>query len=254
MDISAVATSLFGSSSASSIFSIGQSATSTADQQTAKAIITGHRREINRIRGYKEQLTPTENKKLTDIADKVRAISVKAVSGTVRQDELDEHDELLKEADRIIGKPIVDLEIDEKLAEYNNLKLAILEPKLPPALAKHVAFLERYKDGLEKQIDENPDRLTTKIRFQAVSGLLDQLAPLRLTNNLSRVERKTYNDIVELMNDHSGLKIELTAEESDRIIVLERSIAGFQNSLGPDLSQQPTPQAVANAYISLSRR
>ena len=60
-----------------------------------------------------------------------------------------------------------------------------------------------------------------------------------------------YDDIVELINDHTGVKIELTAAESSKVAALESSIAQFQSILGPDLSQQPTAQAVANAYATL---
>lgn len=253
MDITAAANSIFGSPTVDSIFSSGQGVSNTADQQSAKAIITGHKREINRIRGYKEQLTPRDNKRLNEIATRIREITTRATAGTARQDELDENGELRREADIIIGKPTVDLEIDEKLAEYNNLKLSLLEPELSPALAKRVAFLERYKSGLEEQINENPNRITLKLQFQSAAGLIDQLKPLRLTTELSRREGKSYDDIVGLINEHVGVKVELTVEESNKVIALERSITQFQGSLGPDLSQQPTPQAVANAYVSLSR-
>jgi len=253
MEISATASALFGSSSAETIFSSGQSATNTAEQQSAKAIINGHRREINRIRGYKEQLTPSENNRLSELADKIRVIGAKASAGTVREDELADRAEFLAEADRIIGKPTADLEIDPELAEFNNLKLSLLEPKLDPVKAKRVTFLERYKNNLEAQINKNPGRQTPQIRFQNVASLIDQLKPLRLTTELSQAERKAYDDVVGLMNEHAGRKIELSADESDRVIALERSITQFQGSLGPDLSQQPTPQAVSNAYVALTR-
>lgn len=250
MDIAATATSLFGSSSAESIFSSGQTA---SDQQSAKVIISAHKREINRIRGYKEELTPTDNNRLTKLAEKIRAIVAKASAGTVRPDELTDRTEYLKEADRIIGKPTVDLEVDITLAGYNNLKLAILESKLPPATAKRVAFLERFKNNLEDIINSNPDRLAPQLQFQSVNRILNQLNPLRLTTDLTRAEAKTYDNIVTLMNDHVGHKVELSVKDSNRVIALERSIALFQGSLGPDLSKQPTPQAVANAYVSLTR-
>lgn len=124
---------------------------------------------------------------------------------------------------------------------------------MSPALAKRVSFLERYKSGLEQQINENPKRTTPKLQFQTTAGLIDQLRPLRLTTELSRREGKAYDDIVGLINEHAGVKVELTVDESNRVIALERSITQFQGSLGPDLSQQPTPQAVANSYVSLSR-
>lgn len=254
MEIAATASSLFGSSSAETIFSLGQSVGATSSQQSAKAIIIASKREINRIRGYKLDLTPTDNQKLTQLAKKISVIEAKSIAGTVREDELADRLEYIDEANRIIGKPIVGVEADEKLAEYNALKVALLEPKLDGATAKRVAFLERYKNTLAEQINNNPDRRTPQLQYQTAIKLIDQLKPLRLTTELSIAERKAYDDIVELINDHTDVKIELTAKESGRVIALERSIADFQSSLGPDLSQQPTPQAVANAYISLSRR
>lgn len=254
MEIASIASRLFGSSSAATIFSLGQSVSGTSVQQSAQAIITAQKREISRIRGYKLDLTPTDNRKLTELADKIKVIEAKAVAGTVRADELDDRLEFFEEADRIVGKPIVDVEADQKLAEFNALREALLEPKLDSATAKHVAFLERYRDSLEDQISENPDRRTPQIRIRSAIAQIKQLKPPRLTTELSIAERKTYDDIVELINDHAGIKIELTARESDKVIALENSIRNFRALLGPDISQQPTPQAVARAYISLARR
>ncbi len=254
MDISATASSLFGSASADSIFAATKSATGTSDQQSARAIITAHNRSINRIRGYKLALTPTDKQKLVELKEKIQTIETKAGAGTVRQDELDDRLEMLNEADRIIGKPIVDVEADLQLAQFNNLRLALLEPKLDSATAKRVAFLERFRDSTEDQINENPDRHSLQLKLQSIVRQIGVLKPLRSTSQLSKAERKTYDAIVTLINDHAGVKIELTSQESNRVAALQSSIAQFQGSLGPDPSQQPTPQAVARAYTSLSRR
>lgn len=253
IDISSIASALFGSASAETLFSAGQSASATPDQQSAKTIIGAHKREINRLRGYKLELTPSDLQKLSKLKEKIQIIEAKASKGTVRADELDDRLEMLDEANRIIGKPIVDVEADAKLAEYTALKVALLEPKLDIATAKRVAFLERFRNTIEEEITNNPDRQSLKTKFQGIDGLIKSLKPPRATSQLSLAERRTYDDIVELINDHAGIKVELTAAESDKVAALERSIVALQSALGPDLSQEPTPQAVARAYISLSR-
>lgn len=249
----ATAESFFGPSSADSIISAGQSASGTSDQQSAKLIITAQKREINRIRGYKLDLSPSDLQKLSKLKGKILKIEDKAAAGTARADELDDRLEFLNEADRIVGKPIVDIEIDDTLAEFNALKLALLEPKLDNATAKRVAFMERFKDTLEGQINKDPERLSLQQKFQSVSSVINRLKPLRAPSQLSKAEGKTYDDIVKLINDHVGVKIELTVVESTKVAALESSIINFQNILGPDISQQPTAQAVSNAYVALTR-
>jgi hypothetical protein len=247
------AETLFGSASAGSLLSAGQSTSGKSNQQSAATIISSQKREINRIRGYKLELTPADLFKLSKLKEKIRVIEAKAAAGTVREDELDDRLEFLKDADRIFGKPIVDIEVDDKLAEFNALKVALLEPKLDNATAKHVAYLERFKESVEQQINKDPERHSLQLKFQSIDSLINNLKPLRAPSQLSKAESKTYDDIVELINDHAGVKIELTAAESIKVAALESSIAQFQSILGPDLSQQPTAQAVANAYIALSR-
>lgn len=245
------AETLFGSGAAGSILSAGQSASGISNQQSAATIITSQKREINRIRGYKLDLTPADLQKLSKLKEKIQEIEAKAAAGTVRVDELDDRIEFLKDADRIFGKPIIDIEVDDKLAEFNALKVAVLEPKLDNATAKRVAFLERFKDTVEQQINKDPERHSLQLKFQSIDTVINNLKPLRAPSQLSRAESKTYDDIVELINDHTGVKIELTAAESRKVAALESSIAQFQSILGPDLSQQPTAQAVANAYATL---
>ena len=246
------AQTFFGSSSADTIIAATQASTGDPDQQVAKNIITAHRREINRIRGYKLDLTPIETQKLVELKEDIQKIEAKVSTGTVRNDELDDRLEMLLEADEILGKPTVDVEADQTLAEFNALKIGLLEPKLDSATANRVAFFERFRDTLEAEINANPERKSLQLKFRSVVQQITTLKPLRLPSQLSVAERKAYDDIVKLINDHAGVKIELTAQETDRVEALESSISRFEGSLGPDLSQQPTPQAVARAYSSLA--
>lgn len=246
------AESLFGSTSPDSIIAATQSGSANSEQRTAANMTNALKREINRIRGYKLELTPAEKQKLSELQADIQAIEAKAANGTARADELEDRTEMLKEADRIIGKPTVDIEADAQLAEFNNIRLQILATRLDPATARRVEFMERYKATLEQEINLNPERLSIQQRFQAVSRQIEQLTPLRSTNQLSRAETRAYNDIVAVINDYVGVKVELTAEESRRVEALGRSLLNFQAALGPDPSQQPTSEDVARAYTSLS--
>ena len=82
------AETLFGSGAAGSILSAGQSASGISNQQSAATIITSQKREINRIRGYKLDLTPADLQKLSKLKEKIQVIEAKAAAGTVRVDEL----------------------------------------------------------------------------------------------------------------------------------------------------------------------
>ncbi len=239
----------FGSTSADAIISATQSQGAAGDQQTALNLTTAAKREINRIRGYKIELSLAEKQKLNDIQTEVLKIQEKVQAGTVRADELDERTELLKEADIIIGKPTVDLEADDLLVEYNNLRLAVIAPRLDDATQKRVEFMQRFKDDLEKQIGENPERHSLQLRFQAIAKQIDSLAPLRSASSLSRRDAKVYDDTVQLINDHAGIKVELTAAESRRVSALEETITKYQDAF-PGASQFSS-QVVARAYASL---
>lgn len=224
------AETFFGSASAGSIIAATQAASSPPDQQVTSAIVTAHKREINRIRGYKVDLTPIETQKLVELREEIQEIDANVAAGAIRPDELRERGEKLKEADRILGKPIVDVEADEKLAEYNALRVAILEPKLDGPTARRVEYFERVLESVNAQLNANPGRQSLHVMYRAISNQLNTLKPLRSPSQLSPAERRVYDDVVELINDHAGVKVELTAREADRVEALQKSIARFQGA------------------------
>ena len=251
MEIGAKATDVFGSPRVESIFAVGVTAAPTPQQETARVSIIAQKREINRIYGYKLQLTPAENQRLAEIQEEVLEIERKASQGTARVDELDDRIELLAEADEIIGKPVVDVEADDTLAEYSQAVETLLHPKLDPTQLAQVERLERVKATIEENLGDNPESPTLLAQFQSVSALIDNLTPPRPVSALSKTERDLYDDLAELINDHVGVKLQLNAKEMIRVAELERSILQLQELLPPDISQQPTPQSVSLAYARL---
>ena len=254
MEIGATASAIFGSKSASSVFSAGETQIRTPAQQSAEVIITAQKREINVLRGYKPTLSQTEKQRLSELEEIVRDVEKKSLNGTARQDEIDDRIEAIAEADEIIGKPVVDVEADETLAEYNALKVGLLEPVLDSIKQKRVDKLTRLKAGLEEQIAENPGRRLLTSQFQTVSRQLEQVNPLNSPSDLSPAAQRTYDDVVELINNHTGVKLELTVGETRRVEELQSSISKLQSQLGPELGSGPTAAAVSRAYSTLSFR
>lgn len=245
-------TDIFGSPSTDSIFSAGKNAPATQEQEIARVTIKAQKREINHLRGYKLELTLADNERLAKIQTKLTEIGRKAQNGTVREDELADRLELLAEADEIIGKPIAnvdeDEEVSEKLSELAGILDALLEPKLNSTLAKRVERLERVKDTLEGNLNNNPESDTLRTQFQNITRLVDELKPDRAISELSTAERKTYDDLADLINDQAGAKVQLSSKEVIRVSELEGSIINLQQLLGADISGQPTPGDVARAY------
>lgn len=253
MDVKSAISELFGAQGgAETFFYAGLSERPSPAQETARVTIDSHRREINRLRGYKPVLTSTEQARLREIQEQVLAIERKAGQGIVRADELEDRRELLREADIIIGKPVVDVEADEELAGLATLMETLLAPKLNPAQEKRVSRLERMRDNIELQFNQNPKSATLRAQFQNLVAQIDSILVPRKITELSPAEVRAYDDLVNLINEKAGAKIELQSRDAKRVLELERSILQMQDLLPPDASQQPTPQSVANAYVSLA--
>lgn len=244
---------LFGSSSATSIFAVGLSASSntTPQQQIAQTTIDSSEREIKRIRGYKEQLTPAENQRLFKIQERIHEIETKATEGTIRPDEVEERSELYLEADAIIGKPSADVENDATLADYSSQIEELLAPKLNPSNAARLKRLENYRTSLQNSIADGDDTATTRNRLQGVIKQINDVNVPREVHTLSVSEQKQYDELVELVNNHAGAKLVLNAKESKRVYDLQQSISQLSSLLPADTSGQPTAAAVARAYTRL---
>lgn len=248
MDINSAVSSIFGAGSAVSIFAAGVTGGATPAQQAAKTTVDSANREINRIRGYKLQLTPAEENQLGKIQDKIRAIDKKAAAGTVRQDEIDDRSELYLEADVIIGKPSAEVESDDILETYRTAIDDLLAPRLDRLSANRLETLEKLKANIEEQIGDNPKNRTAQLQLQNVSRQINDVNVPRRIQELSQSERIEYDRLVEQVNEYAGAKLVLNARDSIRVYNLEKTIADFQSSLPPDPASQPTASSVARAY------
>jgi len=249
----AKATDFFGDRSADSVFSIGVSGGSATDSQlAAKAIIASNEREINRIRGYKVQLTPSDNQRLRVLRDKIITINERATNATASEKDFEDRIGFLAEADKILGKPSADIEADDILATLREKINDLLAPKLSPAVERRVKTLETLKSSFEAQVTRNVKNRTPQLQLQNVTRQLLNLTPARAVSELSVPERREYDELASLTNLHVGDKLVLNSREAIRVADLQASINSLKSSLPADTSGQPTAAAVARAYTRLA--
>lgn len=239
---------IFGGGSFDTIFSIGLSGGGNEGQQAAKVAVEAAQTEINRIRGYKVRLTPSDKQRLSKIQEEITAIDQKARDGTVRSDEIETRSELFREADEIIGKPSAEVEADETLEGYRQQIDDLLAPRLDGSKQRRLETLERVKANLETQISEGDESGITRNRLVNINKQITELTPPRRIQDLSTSEKTEYNRLVQQVNDYAGAKLVLNVRESVRVFNLQKTIDDLSASLPPDPSSQPTAASVARAY------
>lgn len=248
----ASATDFFGGGTAQSVFSVGVGGGATDGQQASKVIIASQETEINRIRGYKLKLTPSETEQLRQIRADVIELNEKAGNATATEEDLDKRKELLAEADVILGKPSADVEADDILATLREKINDVLSPELSNPTQRRVDILEKLKANFEKQITRNPSNKQPQLQLQNVARQILTLTPLTHISQLSSADRKEYDQLVELTNKHVGEKLVLSARESIRVADLQTSINELKASLPADSGSGPSPADVSRAYVRLS--
>ena len=245
------ATSIFGGGKASSVFSAGLTGGASDAQQAAKTVVDATTQQINRIRGYKAQLTPAENKRLDEIRVEIGKISDKSVAGTARSDELDDREVLFLEADTIIGKPSAGVEIDETLEELREKVDAVFAPRLTPPQEKRLETLNNLLETFEEKLDDDTSNVNTIRQIQNVTRQINAIDVPRSITQLSVSEKAEYDALVEETNAYAGAKLLLNAQEATRVQFLQETIEKMSQLLPADPAGQPTSQDVARAYARL---
>jgi len=251
VDITTAPSSILSSATAESFFSIGVSEGTTAAQTSAQVAITSQQREINRIRGYKLQLTPADNQRLAKLQEKIVALNQKAADGNIRADEIRLRGEYYRQADEIVGKPSIDVDADATLSALSDKIDELLAPKLDAVKQKRLDLLLKLESNLRDRLEQDTSNETVIAQLRNILKQKDDLAPPRPINQLSVAEKRTYDDLVRQVNDHADAKLLLNARESIRVYELQKSIEQLSELLPPDTSGQPTAAQAASIYARL---
>ncbi len=245
------ATSIFGGGSATSVFAANVSGGATDGQKAAQVVVDASKKQINRIRGYKIQLTPAENKRLSEIQEKISKISEKAANGTVRDDELEDRSELFLEADTIIGKPSAGVENDDVLDGLREQIDEVLAPRLTPQQQDRLDTLNTLLASFEERLGDDPTNVVAIRQVQNIQRQISNIDVPRKVTELTVAEKQEYDELVEQANNHAGAKLLLNARESARVQALEETIGQMSSLLPADPAGQPTAAAVARAYARI---
>ena len=247
----ASASSIFGGGSASSVFAAGVSAPVTDAQQAAQQVVNASNQEIKRIRGYKVTLTPADNKRLTEIQKDITKINSRVSDGTVRQDQLEDREQLYLEADVILGKPSAGVENDETLDGIREKIDVLLSKRLTPQQSKRIATLETLKESFQERLDDDPSNVIAIRQIQNVQRQIDSIDVPRKITELSVTEKKEYDALVDEANSHAGAKLLLNTRDAIRVQHLQETIDKMSSSLPAAPGSQPSAAQVARAYTRL---
>lgn len=245
------ATSIFGGGSATTLFAATVSGGATDAQQAAQVVVDASKKEINRIRGYKLQLTPAENKRLSELQEQIGKINDKAANGTVRDDELEDRSELFLEADTIIGKPSAGVENDDVLDGLREQIDEVLAPRLTPQQQDRLDTLNTLLTSFEERLADDPSNVVAIRQVQNIQRQISNIDVPRKVTELTVAEKQEYDELVEQANNHAGAKLLLNARESARVQALEETIGQMSSLLPADPAGQPTAAAVARAYARI---
>lgn len=242
---------VFGGGSASTIFAAGVNTSATEQQQAAQEVVNASNREIKRIRGYKVQLTPAENKRLSEIQTEITKINEKVGKGTVRSDELEDREQLYLEADTIIGKPSAGVENDATLDGIREQIDELLSKRLTPQQQARIDTLTTLQESFQDRLDDDPSNTNTIRQLQNIQYQINQIDQPRSVSQLSVTEKRAYDELVDQANSHAGAKLLLNSRESIRVQQLQETIDKMASSLPADPASQPTAASVARAYARL---
>lgn len=246
----ASASSIFGGGTATSFFAAGVSGGATDAQKAAQQVVNASNQEIKRIRGYKVNLTPADNQRLSEIQKEITKINTRVSDGTVRSDQLEDREELYLEADIILGKPSAGVENDETLDGIREKIDELLSKRLTPQQTNRIETLETLKASFQERLDDDPSNVIAIRQIQNVQRQIDNIDVPRKITELSVTEKKEYDALVDEANSHAGAKLLLNARESVRVQHLQETIDELSSSL-PSTSGQPTASQVARAYTRL---
>lgn len=251
VDITTAPSSILSTRTADSFFSIGVSEGATAVQTSAQVAITSHQREINRIRGYKLQLTPADNQRLAKLQEKIVGLNQKAADGNIRPDEIKLRSEYYRQADEIVGKPSFDVDADLTLSALNEKIEELLAPKLDAVRQKRLDLLTKLGDRLRTRLEDDSSNETVIAQLRNILKQIEEVAPLRGIHELSATEKREYDGYVREVNDYAEAKLMLNAKESVKVYELQKSIEQLAELLPPDTSNQPTAGQAASIYAKL---
>lgn len=226
--VTATANSIFGTlelGKAEDVFTIRAS----AGINTNEIMQTALKRDLDRLNGFRTDITPAKAKQLTKLRSDIARIEQNASPDGLNEKEINERASLFRQANEILGKPYVNVRADRVLSNLVDQVDALLEPKLQGAQKRR---LENLRSLEEKYLDAflggNKSRALRQ-QLTNVQSQVSSLTPPRKMNELTSRERQQYDALVAQINDRAGSEYLLPSRKKARA----ESIQAAMSKLGP---------------------
>lgn len=202
------------------VFTVNQSSGADSNQLLAQSM----KREIDRLQGYKTNLTPAQTNKLARLQGDIERLEARAGPDGLSLDQRDDRAEMYREANEILGKPYVDVDADPELAGMIEQVDRLLEPRHQGAKKKR---LENLRGLEEKLYDSYFAGNTSNALARQLANVKNQIARLtqpRPMNELSPGERRDYDALVDKVNARAGSEYLMPSGKRARAEALQKQM------------------------------
>lgn len=234
--VGAKATDLFGDNSAraSNIFFANAAAASGgASFDNTQLIVKGLQDQIDRLQGFRTNLTPAEKEQLTKYQQTISDINQLGQARALTKGEISDRAEAYVESYKILGKEYQDFSNDNFIQKKSKELTDLLASKPVGAEAKRLKVLQTMYDKL---VDSAMDRDTEPpgslmAQISNVGKLINKLTAPRSIASLTPEELRHHDDLVEEINDHAGFDVELTSTKKLQIERLQKTMETIQQGV-----------------------
>ncbi|MEC9368316.1 MAG: hypothetical protein VX871_06430 [Pseudomonadota bacterium] len=188
-------------------------------------IARGLKREIDRLQGFKVDITPADARRLADLQTRIARLEANAGPDGLSTDAFNDRAALFREAYDILGKPYVDIDKDPTLKQLVGLVDTLLEPKLNPASRQRLENLRKLEENYFNQFSRGNTSKTLAARIANVQQQIKVLTPPRKIKELNFEERAAYDKIVEQINLRAGQEYLMPAAKREKAERLAETMA-----------------------------
>ncbi len=226
---SSKASQLFGNGNGgggASLFQTAANASSGLTVDTKQLITKGLQDQIDRLQGYRTNLSVAEKQKLADYQKKITDINQLASTRILTNIEKADRAEAYVESYKILGKEYVDYSDDAVVTKTAAALKDLIASKPKGAEAARLERLQVAFNGLTDQADkaegDTPKYLASQIL--SLSRQINQLTAPRKISSLSVAERRQHDALVDKINEHVGYEYELNSTKKLKIEQLQATI------------------------------
>ncbi len=226
---SSKASQLFGDgngATGSSLFRTAANASSGLSVDTKQLITKGLQDQIDRLQGYRTNLSVAEKQKLADYQAEITSINQLATTRLLTTEEKSDRAEAYVESYKILGKEYEDVSDDTYVTSRAAEITDLLATKPQGAEATRLERLQTAYNSLTDQADDAEGDTPTYLASQilSIARQIQELTVPRKIASLTVAERNQHDKLVNEINEHVGFEYELTSDKKLKIEQLQATI------------------------------